>query len=172
MCITQNTVFLISILMLRQIVIFLKAIIYLYSYGKKMKCCMLKINVVPLCTPPGVPTVPLLPPQVSQSLTSVPPVNPATTLPGEQVKFLKTFLKQKAFHVRSLSIQPLQCEKLFFLEYVPSMSVTQRSDVATGVYKFTILGLPALRMQYSGFLRKVLLCYLQHFRKPIFKYSA
>uniref|UniRef100_A0A663MH29 Golgi reassembly stacking protein 2 n=1 Tax=Athene cunicularia TaxID=194338 RepID=A0A663MH29_ATHCN len=30
----------------------------------------------------GVPTVPLLPPQVSQSLTSVPPVNPATTLPG------------------------------------------------------------------------------------------
>ncbi|NWT51511.1 GORS2 protein, partial [Erythrocercus mccallii] len=29
----------------------------------------------------GVPTVPLLP-QVSQSLTSVPPVNPATTLPG------------------------------------------------------------------------------------------
>uniref|UniRef100_A0ABI7YVA3 PDZ GRASP-type domain-containing protein n=1 Tax=Felis catus TaxID=9685 RepID=A0ABI7YVA3_FELCA len=30
----------------------------------------------------GVPTVPLLPPQVSQSLTSVPPMNPATTLPG------------------------------------------------------------------------------------------
>ncbi|KAI1237181.1 hypothetical protein IHE44_0014437 [Lamprotornis superbus] len=30
----------------------------------------------------GVPTVPLLPPQVSQSLPSVPPVNPATTLPG------------------------------------------------------------------------------------------
>ncbi|XP_059962477.1 Golgi reassembly-stacking protein 2 [Mesoplodon densirostris] len=30
----------------------------------------------------GVPTVPLLPPQVNQSLTSVPPVNPATTLPG------------------------------------------------------------------------------------------
>ncbi|KAM6129623.1 LOW QUALITY PROTEIN: Golgi reassembly-stacking protein 2 [Pterocles gutturalis] len=30
----------------------------------------------------GVPTVPLLPPQVSQSLTSVPPVSPATTLPG------------------------------------------------------------------------------------------
>nr|XP_009680082.1 PREDICTED: Golgi reassembly-stacking protein 2 [Struthio camelus australis] len=30
----------------------------------------------------GVPTVPLLPPQVSQSLASVPPVNPATTLPG------------------------------------------------------------------------------------------
>ncbi|XP_060008649.1 Golgi reassembly-stacking protein 2 isoform X3 [Lagenorhynchus albirostris] len=30
----------------------------------------------------GVPTVPLLPPQVNQSLTSVPPMNPATTLPG------------------------------------------------------------------------------------------
>ncbi|XP_008945148.1 PREDICTED: Golgi reassembly-stacking protein 2 [Merops nubicus] len=30
----------------------------------------------------GVPTVPLLPSQVSQSLASVPPVNPATTLPG------------------------------------------------------------------------------------------
>uniref|UniRef100_A0A8C6YIG6 Golgi reassembly stacking protein 2 n=2 Tax=Nothoprocta perdicaria TaxID=30464 RepID=A0A8C6YIG6_NOTPE len=30
----------------------------------------------------GVPTVPLLPPQVSPSLASVPPVNPATTLPG------------------------------------------------------------------------------------------
>ncbi|XP_003478679.1 Golgi reassembly-stacking protein 2 [Cavia porcellus] len=30
----------------------------------------------------GVPTVPFLPPQVSQSLASVPPVNPATTLPG------------------------------------------------------------------------------------------
>ncbi|NWJ08268.1 GORS2 protein, partial [Crypturellus undulatus] len=30
----------------------------------------------------GVPTVPLLPPQVSASLASVPPVNPATTLPG------------------------------------------------------------------------------------------
>ncbi|XP_021094235.1 Golgi reassembly-stacking protein 2 isoform X3 [Heterocephalus glaber] len=30
----------------------------------------------------GVPTVPLLPPQVNQSLASVPPVNPATTLPG------------------------------------------------------------------------------------------
>ncbi|CAM5147403.1 unnamed protein product [Eretmochelys imbricata] len=30
----------------------------------------------------GVPTVPLLPPQVNQSLSSVPPVNPATTLPG------------------------------------------------------------------------------------------
>jgi len=44
---------------------------------------MLEINVVFLYTPPGVPTVPLLPPQVSQSLTSVPPVNPATTLPGE-----------------------------------------------------------------------------------------
>lgn len=32
----------------------------------------------------GVPTVPLLPPQVNQSLTSVPPMNPATTLPGKQ----------------------------------------------------------------------------------------
>ena len=31
----------------------------------------------------GVPTVPLLPPQVNQSLTSVPPMNPATTLPGK-----------------------------------------------------------------------------------------
>uniref|UniRef100_A0A5F9DBR0 Golgi reassembly stacking protein 2 n=1 Tax=Oryctolagus cuniculus TaxID=9986 RepID=A0A5F9DBR0_RABIT len=30
----------------------------------------------------GVPTVPLLPPQVNQSLTSVPPINPATTLPS------------------------------------------------------------------------------------------
>ncbi|KAF6113954.1 golgi reassembly stacking protein 2 [Phyllostomus discolor] len=30
----------------------------------------------------GVPTVPLLPPQVNQSLTSVPSVSPATTLPG------------------------------------------------------------------------------------------
>ncbi|NXA32761.1 GORS2 protein, partial [Eudromia elegans] len=30
----------------------------------------------------GVPTVPLLPPQVSPSLASMPPVNPATTLPG------------------------------------------------------------------------------------------
>ncbi|XP_006878912.1 PREDICTED: Golgi reassembly-stacking protein 2 [Elephantulus edwardii] len=30
----------------------------------------------------GVPTVPLLPPQINQSLTSVPPINPATTLPG------------------------------------------------------------------------------------------
>ncbi|KAK1336897.1 hypothetical protein QTO34_002933 [Cnephaeus nilssonii] len=30
----------------------------------------------------GVPTVPLLPPQVNQSLTSVPSMNPATTLPG------------------------------------------------------------------------------------------
>lgn len=30
----------------------------------------------------GVPTVPLLPPQVNQSLTSVPPMNPATTLPS------------------------------------------------------------------------------------------
>ncbi|XP_071603488.1 Golgi reassembly-stacking protein 2 [Heliangelus exortis] len=30
----------------------------------------------------GVPTVPLLPPQGSLSLTSMPPVNPATTLPG------------------------------------------------------------------------------------------
>ncbi|KAM6174912.1 Golgi reassembly-stacking protein 2 isoform 2-T2 [Erethizon dorsatum] len=30
----------------------------------------------------GVPTVPLLPPQVNQSLASVPPVNPATTLPS------------------------------------------------------------------------------------------
>ncbi|KAM9664149.1 Golgi reassembly-stacking protein 2 isoform 1-T1 [Trichechus inunguis] len=30
----------------------------------------------------GVPTVPLLSPQVNQSLTSVPPINPATTLPG------------------------------------------------------------------------------------------
>ncbi|XP_029790255.1 Golgi reassembly-stacking protein 2 isoform X1 [Suricata suricatta] len=30
----------------------------------------------------GVPTVPLLPPQVNQSLTSVPPMNPTTTLPG------------------------------------------------------------------------------------------
>lgn len=30
----------------------------------------------------GVPTVPLLPPQVNQSLAPVPPVNPATTLPS------------------------------------------------------------------------------------------
>nr|XP_023398823.1 Golgi reassembly-stacking protein 2 [Loxodonta africana] len=30
----------------------------------------------------GIPTVPLLSPQVNQSLTSVPPINPATTLPG------------------------------------------------------------------------------------------
>ncbi|KAM6177840.1 Golgi reassembly-stacking protein 2 [Rhynchocyon petersi] len=30
----------------------------------------------------GVPTVPLLPPQINQSLTSVSPINPATTLPG------------------------------------------------------------------------------------------
>ncbi|KAM4859442.1 Golgi reassembly-stacking protein 2 [Thomomys bottae] len=30
----------------------------------------------------GVPTVPLLPPQINQSLASVPPLNPATTLPG------------------------------------------------------------------------------------------
>jgi hypothetical protein len=30
----------------------------------------------------GVPTVPLLPPQVNQSLTSVPPMNPTTTLPS------------------------------------------------------------------------------------------
>uniref|UniRef100_A0A3Q1M980 Golgi reassembly stacking protein 2 n=2 Tax=Bos TaxID=9903 RepID=A0A3Q1M980_BOVIN len=30
----------------------------------------------------GVPTVPLLPPQVNQSLTSMPPMNPTTTLPG------------------------------------------------------------------------------------------
>lgn len=30
----------------------------------------------------GVPTVPLLPPQVNQSLTSVPSMSPATTLPG------------------------------------------------------------------------------------------
>ncbi|GAB1286414.1 Golgi reassembly-stacking protein 2 [Apodemus speciosus] len=30
----------------------------------------------------GVPTVPLLPPQVNQSLASVPPMNPATTLPS------------------------------------------------------------------------------------------
>uniref|UniRef100_A0A8C8VNJ6 Golgi reassembly stacking protein 2 n=1 Tax=Pelusios castaneus TaxID=367368 RepID=A0A8C8VNJ6_9SAUR len=30
----------------------------------------------------GVPTVPLLPPQVNQSLSSMPSVNPATTLPG------------------------------------------------------------------------------------------
>uniref|UniRef100_A0A9L0R875 Golgi reassembly stacking protein 2 n=1 Tax=Equus caballus TaxID=9796 RepID=A0A9L0R875_HORSE len=30
----------------------------------------------------GVPTVPLLPPQVNQSLISMPPLNPATTLPG------------------------------------------------------------------------------------------
>ncbi|XP_065269307.1 Golgi reassembly-stacking protein 2 isoform X3 [Emys orbicularis] len=38
--------------------------------------------VNPATTLPGVPTVPLLPPQVNQSLSSVPPVNPATTLPG------------------------------------------------------------------------------------------
>ena len=31
----------------------------------------------------GVPTVPLLPPQVNQSLTSMPPMNPTTTLPGK-----------------------------------------------------------------------------------------
>ncbi|XP_069877235.1 Golgi reassembly-stacking protein 2 [Dipodomys merriami] len=30
----------------------------------------------------GVPTVPLLPPQINQSLASVPPLNPATTLPS------------------------------------------------------------------------------------------
>ncbi|XP_020846604.1 Golgi reassembly-stacking protein 2 [Phascolarctos cinereus] len=30
----------------------------------------------------GVPTVPLLPPKVNQTITSVPPVNPAATLPG------------------------------------------------------------------------------------------
>ncbi|XP_019582968.1 Golgi reassembly-stacking protein 2 [Rhinolophus sinicus] len=30
----------------------------------------------------GVPTIPLLPPQVNQSFTSVPSMNPATTLPG------------------------------------------------------------------------------------------
>ncbi|XP_074159249.1 Golgi reassembly-stacking protein 2 isoform X2 [Sminthopsis crassicaudata] len=30
----------------------------------------------------GVPTVPLLPPKVNQSISSVPPVNPAATLPG------------------------------------------------------------------------------------------
>ncbi|XP_006866679.1 PREDICTED: Golgi reassembly-stacking protein 2 [Chrysochloris asiatica] len=30
----------------------------------------------------GVPTVPLLPPQLSQSLSPIPPINPATTLPG------------------------------------------------------------------------------------------
>lgn len=52
-------------------------------WGRELKCCMLKINVVFLSALPGVPTVPLLPPQVNQSLTSVPPVNPATTLPGE-----------------------------------------------------------------------------------------
>lgn len=34
----------------------------------------------------GVPTIPLLPPQVNQSFTSVPSMNPATTLPGEQQK--------------------------------------------------------------------------------------
>jgi hypothetical protein len=32
----------------------------------------------------GVPTVPLLPPQVNQSLTPVPPMNPTTTLPSKQ----------------------------------------------------------------------------------------
>ncbi|XP_065269306.1 Golgi reassembly-stacking protein 2 isoform X2 [Emys orbicularis] len=41
--------------------------------------------VNPATTLPGVPTVPLLPPQVNQSLSSVPPVNPATTLPAANV---------------------------------------------------------------------------------------
>lgn len=36
-----------------------------------------------MCFILGVPTVPLLP-QVNQSLASVPPVNPATTLPSKQ----------------------------------------------------------------------------------------
>ncbi|XP_032845609.2 Golgi reassembly-stacking protein 2 isoform X2 [Tyto alba] len=40
------------------------------------------LSITSSSTAVGVPTVPLLPPQVSQSLTSVPPVNPATTLPG------------------------------------------------------------------------------------------
>jgi hypothetical protein len=37
-----------------------------------------------MCFILGVPTVPLLPPQVNQSLASMPPMNPATTLPSKQ----------------------------------------------------------------------------------------
>lgn len=82
---------------LRQITNLLWAIIHLYSLEdySHWSVVLLKLTFVFLCAPAGVPTVPLLPPQVSQSLTSVPPVNPATTLPGEWVTWLEAFLKQK-----------------------------------------------------------------------------
>lgn len=42
------------------------------------------LKIILMCFILGVPTVPLLPPQVNQSLASVPPINPATTLPSKQ----------------------------------------------------------------------------------------